>query len=147
MKFTIQHYQQISKDDLFDVLALRTKVFVVEQDCPYQELDEYDKKAHHIFYKDKGTVVAVLRLYVDAMDDKLQIGRVAVDVDYRKYGIAKKMMHACLDFIKVNFENQRVFLSAQTYLIDFYKALGFSIYGEEFLEDGIPHINMTKDNL
>ena len=97
--------------------------------------------------EDKGTVVAVLRLYVDAMDDKLQIGRVAVDVDYRKYGIAKKMMHACLDFIKVNFENQRVFLSAQTYLIDFYKALGFSIYGEEFLEDGIPHINMTKDNL
>jgi ElaA protein len=145
--FTIQHYQQISKDDLFDVLALRTKVFVVEQDCPYQELDSNDKKSYHVFNKNKGTVVAVLRLYFDSENQLVKIGRVAVDVDFRKSGLAKKMMIASLNFINDKFKNEVILLSAQTYLIDFYQSLGFNIHGEEFLEDGIPHINMSKGNL
>ncbi len=147
MKFTIQHYQQISKDDLFDVLSLRTKVFVVEQDCPYQELDVNDKKSYHVFYKDKGTIVAVLRIYIDDVNKRVNVGRVAVDVDFRKFGIAKNMMLASLSFINNNFKNEIIFLSAQTYLINFYESLGFNIQGEEFLEDGILHINMSKNIL
>jgi len=144
--FTIQHYQQISKDDLFDVLALRTKVFVVEQNCPYQELDKNDKNAYHVYYKNKGTVVAVLRLYLDVNNQQVNIGRVAVAADFRKSGLAKKMMVASIKFINENFKSQAIFLSAQIYLIDFYQSLGFNVHGEEFLEDGIPHINMLKGN-
>lgn len=144
--FTIQHYQQISKDDLFDVLALRTKVFVVEQNCPYQELDANDKNAYHVFYKNNGIVVAVLRLYLVDNNQQVNIGRVAVAADFRKEGLAKKMMLASLKFITENFKSPAIFLSAQIYLTDFYQSLGFNIHGEEFLEDGIPHINMLKDN-
>jgi len=146
LKFTIHHYKDISKDDLFDVLALRTKVFVVEQDCPYQELDQNDKNAYHLFCKEKGKVVAVLRIYRDKDNKKILIGRVAVDVDFRKSGIARKMMMVCLKYMEDNFKNEKLFLSAQTYLVDFYKSFGFVIYGDEFLEDGIPHIHMSKDN-
>ena len=146
MKFTIQHYKQISKNDLFDVLALRTKVFVVEQNCAYQELDENDKNSHHVFCKNNGTVVAVLRIYEDDSNGKILIGRVAVHEDYRNSGIAKQMMIDSLTFIKVNFNNQMVYLSAQTYLVNFYVSLGFETNGEEFLEDGIPHIYMSKKN-
>ena len=144
--FTIQHYQQISKDDLFDVLALRTKVFVVEQNCPYQELDANDKNAYHVYYKNKGIVVAVLRLYLAGDIQQVNIGRVAVAAEFRKLGLGKKMMIASLNFITDKFKNQDIFLSAQIYLTEFYQSLGFEIHGEEFLEDGIPHINMIKGN-
>jgi ElaA protein len=144
--FTIQHYQQISKDDLFDVLALRTKVFVVEQNCPYQELDANDKNAYHVYYKNKGIVVAVLRLYLAGDNQQVNIGRVAVASEFRKLGLGKKMMIASLKFITDKFKNQDIFLSAQIYLTEFYQSLGFEIHGEEFLEDGIPHINMIKGN-
>ena len=144
--FTIQHYQQISKDDLFDVLALRTKVFVVEQNCPYQELDANDKNAYHVFHKNKGIVVAVLRLYLGGDNQQVNIGRVAVAAEFRKLGLGKKMMIASLKFITDKFKNQDIFLSAQIYLTEFYQSLGFKIHGEEFLEDGIPHINMIKGN-
>tara|TARA_Y100000589_G_scaffold332348_1_gene392188 strand:- start:9157 stop:9600 length:444 start_codon:yes stop_codon:yes gene_type:complete len=146
LKFTIQHYKQISKNDLFDVLALRTKVFIVEQNCAYQELDENDKNSYHVFCKNNGTIVAVLRIYEDDSNDKILIGRVAVHEDYRNSGIAKKMMMDSLTFIKINFNSQMVYLSAQTYLINFYISLGFETNGEEFLEDGIPHIHMSKKN-
>ena len=144
--FTIQHYQQISKDDLFDVLALRTKVFVVEQNCPYQELDANDKNSYHVYYKNKGIVVAVLRLYLAGDNQQVNIGRVAVASEFRKLGLGKKMMIASLKFITDKFKNQDILLSAQIYLTEFYQSLGFEIHGEEFLEDGIPHINMIKGN-
>ena len=146
MMFTIQHYQQISKDDLFDVLALRTKVFVVEQNCPYQELDIHDKNAYHVFYKNKGIVVAVLRLYMVGKNQQVNIGRVAVVAEFRNLGLGKEMMVATVKFISDKFRNRDVFLSAQIYLTEFYQSLGFKIHGEEFLEDGIPHINMLKAN-
>ena len=146
MNFTIQHYNKISKSDLLDVLSLRIKVFVVEQNCPYQEIDDYDKNSYHVFCKNEGAIIAVLRIYKDMKNDKIFIGRVAVDIGFRSHGIARKMMTDSLNYIQNNFKKDVVFLSAQTYLIDFYISLGFNTYGNQFLEDGIPHIHMMKNN-
>ena len=121
-------------------------MFVVEQNCPYQELDANDKNAYHVYYKNKGIVVAVLRLYLAGDNQQVNIGRVAVASEFRKLGLGKKMMIASLKFITDKFKNQDIFLSAQIYLTEFYQSLGFEIHGEEFLEDGIPHINMIKGN-
>jgi len=121
-------------------------VFVVEQNCPYQELDANDKNAYHVYYKNKGIVVAVLRLYLAGDNQQVNIGRVAVASEFRKLGLGKKMMIASLKFITDKFKNQDIFLSAQIYLTEFYQSLGFEFHGEEFLEDGIPHINMIKGN-
>ena len=121
-------------------------MFVVEQNCPYQELDANDKNSYHVYYKNKGIVVAVLRLYLAGDKQQVNIGRVAVASEFRKLGLGKKMMIASLKFITDKFKNQDIFLSAQIYLTEFYQSLGFEIHGEEFLEDGIPHINMIKGN-
>ena len=121
-------------------------MFVVEQNCPYQELDANDKNAYHVYYKNKGIVVAVLRLYLAGDNQQVNIGRVAVASEFRKLGLGKKMMIASLKFITDKFKNQDILLSAQIYLTEFYQSLGFEIHGEEFLEDGIPHINMIKGN-
>ena len=128
---------------LYDMLALREAIFVVEQACIYQELDGLDKSARHLLMIKKQAVVAYLRvLPPGGHETGVRIGRVAVASDWRKRGLARVMMHRAIEQAEVDYPSSTIYLNAQTYLQGFYKTLGFRVSGVEFLEDGIPHIPM-----
>ena len=140
---TIKPYNEISKDQFFDVIKLRIEIFVVEQCCYYQELDHEDKEAFHVSIYNDGIIVAVGRIIPDHFNKEIKIGRIAVKMEYRKRGFAYSMMKDILNFISHKFQSFGVSLSAQTYLIDFYQSFGFKEIGNIYLEDGIEHINMV----
>lgn len=128
---------------LYDMLALRQGIFVVEQSCVYQDLDGLDKSAQHLIVKQDGKIVAGLRLLTpEGQHESLRIGRVAVSADSRSMGIAGAMMREAIEKAQRDFSSRTICLNAQTYLQKFYESLGFRISGEPFLEDGIPHIHM-----
>ena len=128
---------------LYDMLALREAIFVVEQTCAYLELDGLDKTAEHLLVTRDETVVSCLRVLPPVKKaDQVRIGRVAVSVDWRKRGLAGLMVQSAIDKIRLDYPSSDICLDAQTYLQKFYLSLGFEICGDEFLEDGIPHIPM-----
>lgn len=140
---TIKPYNELSKDQFFDILKLRIEIFVVEQSCYYQELDDEDKKAFHVSVYNNGIIVAVGRIIPDLNNKEVKIGRIAVKMNQRKKGFASSMMEDMLNFISKKYGDFSVLLSAQTYLIKFYQSYGFNEIGDTFLEDGIEHINMV----
>lgn len=140
---TIKPYNELSKDQFFDILKLRIEIFVVEQCCYYQELDDEDKVAFHVSIYNDGIIVAVGRIIPNFYNKEVKIGRIAVKMEYRKKGIAYIMMKDIMNFISKKYNNFSVLLSAQTYLIEFYQSFGFKEIGSMYLEDGIEHINMV----
>ena len=128
---------------LYDLLAFRESVFVVEQACVYQELDGRDKTALHYLGLSDARVIACLRLLPPTPGEtRARIGRVAVAADWRKLGLAAKMVRQAVKKARSEYPEAGVFLDAQCYLQAFYESLGFKVCGKEFLEDGIPHIPM-----
>ena len=140
---TIKPYNDLSKDQFFDILKLRIEIFVVEQCCYYQELDNEDKEAFHVSIYNDGIIVAVGRIIPNLHNKEVKIGRIAVKMEHRKKGLAYKMMKDIMNFISKRYKNFSVLLSAQTYLIEFYQSFGFKEIGNTYLEDGIEHINMV----
>lgn len=140
---TIKPYNDLSKDQFFDILKLRIEIFVVEQCCYYQELDNEDKEAFHVSIYNDGIIVAVGRIIPNLHNKEVKIGRIAVKMEHRKKGLACKMMKDIMNFISKKYKNFSVLLSAQTYLIEFYQSFGFKEIGNTYLEDGIEHINMV----
>lgn len=140
---TIKRYNDLSKDQFFDILKLRIEIFVVEQCCYYQELDNGDKEAFHVSIYNDGIIVAVGRIIPNLHNKEVKIGRIAVKMEHRKKGLAYKMMKDIMNFISKKYKNFSVLLSAQTYLIEFYQSFGFKEIGNTYLEDGIEHINMV----
>lgn len=136
-------FGEMNPELLYDLLAFRESIFVVEQNCIYQELDGLDKTAMHLMALDAGNVVACLRILPPvAHDAPVRIGRVAVSKEWRNRGVAILMMQKAIDKARSDYPSSGVFLNAQTYLQGFYESLNFQICGDEFLEDGIPHIPM-----
>ena len=140
---TIKPYNDLSKDQFFDILKLRIEIFVVEQCCYYQELDDEDKEAFHVSIYNDGIIVAVGRIIPNLHNKEVKIGRIAVKMEHRKKGLAYKIMKDIMNFISKKYKNFSVLLSAQTYLIEFYQSFGFKEIGNTYLEDGIEHINMV----
>ena len=140
---TIKPYNDLSKDQFFDILKLRIEIFVVEQCCYYQELDDEDKEAFHVSIYNDGIIVAVGRIIPNLHNKEVKIGRIAVKMEHRKKGLAYKMMKDIMNFLSKDYKNFSVLLSAQTYLIEFYRSFGFKEVGDNYLEDGIEHINMV----
>jgi ElaA protein len=132
---------------LYDMLALREAIFVVEQSCIYLELDGLDKTAEHLLAIQNEEVVACLRLLPPGKrETPVRIGRVAVSVDWRKRGMARLMMQKAIEKARCSYSSSVICLDAQTYLQGFYKSLGFRLSGDEFLEDGIPHVPMQLNS-
>ncbi|MDF1674040.1 MAG: GNAT family N-acetyltransferase [Vicingaceae bacterium] len=140
-----KHFKDLSIDEYWEILYLRTEIFVVEQDCPYQEVDKKDKVAFHLFAtNDSGRVIATSRILPKGVSyDDISIGRVALKKEVRGKGIADEMMIETFKFIKTQFGNNPIRISAQQYLINFYGKHGFKQVGEGYLEDDIPHIEMV----
>lgn len=146
MEIVTKTFDELSNMELYQIMRLRSEVFVVEQDCVYQDLDNKDQKALHIVGLKENKVVAYTRIFKPGdYFNNTSIGRVVVAADQRKYGYGKQIMEASLEVIKERFSNTIIEISAQTYLLKFYTELGFERIGEEYLEDGIPHVKMTKN--
>ncbi len=130
---------------LYGVLALREAIFVVEQGCVYQELDGLDLLAQHLVGIEGSEPVACLRLLPPGSDSAaVRIGRVAVAAAYRRRGLARQMMRMAIARARQQYPAAVIGLAAQSYLRKFYQSLGFSVCGEEYLEDGIAHLPMRR---
>lgn len=143
MEFKIKQFEDLTTDELYKILKARIDVFVVEQNCPYEECDDKDYDSIHIFAQNKNSITAYLRIIPAGISyEEPSIGRVLVNKEYRRQGIAEKMMYLALEYIKNKLESDYIRISAQKYLLDFYQRLGFEKVSAEYLEDGIPHYEM-----
>ncbi|MGY0408077.1 MAG: GNAT family N-acetyltransferase [Polaribacter sp.] len=146
MKFFIKSFSELTIDELYAILQLRSEVFVVEQNCVYQDLDRKDQKSLHVFGIKNDKIVAYTRIFKPGDYFKnASIGRVVVAASERKYGFGHHLMKASIKAIKTNFKVDEITISAQVYLKKFYESHGFLKVRESYLEDGIPHIEMLKD--
>ena len=142
----VKKFSELSIEELYQILRLRSEVFVVEQDCVYQDLDNKDQISVHIFIKEKNEIVAYTRIFKSGDYYKNpSIGRVVVSKKKRGKELGKKIMISSIDYIQENLKGDKIELSAQKYLDKFYKDLGFYKIGEDYLEDGIPHQRMIKE--
>ncbi|MFD0931843.1 GNAT family N-acetyltransferase [Psychroflexus salinarum] len=139
-------FSELSTQQMYDILQLRSEVFVVEQDCVYQDIDGHDDKAFHVLFYDKDILVAYSRILPPgAYFDELSIGRVIVKETYRSQKLGHELMKASISFSLKTYPKSMIKISAQQYLIKFYESHGFVISGEGYLEDGIPHIGMRLE--
>lgn len=145
IKWLTLPFNQLSLKLFHDIIQLREEVFVVEQDCPYLDVDGKDVNAFHVLGVAGDKVVATARILKPGVSySEVAIGRVVVAESYRKLKVGHQLMEITLNYIRKEFGEVSVRISAQTYLIDFYKSHGFDVVGEEYLEDNIPHIQMFK---
>ena len=139
-------FQQLTINELYDLLQLRSEVFVVEQNCVYQDIDGKDTKALHVIGKKNNKIIAYTRIFKPGdYFENASIGRVVVSKLERQHKYGYDLMEASIKTITDYFNTTTIELSAQVYLKKFYNTLGFQEVGEEYLEDGIPHINMIKN--
>ena len=136
-------FNDLSLVELHAILLLRAQVFVVEQNCVYQDPDIDDLHSRHLLGKDGDEIVAYIRIIRPSKCAKLKIGRVVVARTYRQYGLGKKAIKLGVEHCKKQFPMTNIYISAQVYLLAFYKELGFVTLGDIYDEDGIDHINMV----
>jgi ElaA protein len=146
MDFFIKSFSELNTSELYQILQLRAEVFVVEQDCVYQDVDGKDQKSLHIFGIKNQKIVAYTRIFKPGDYFKnASIGRVVVVASERKYGFGHALMETSIGAIKNYFKVDQITISAQVYLKKFYESHGFLQVGNDYLEDGIPHIEMLKN--
>lgn len=146
MKWTLKKFNELTIDELHDIVQLRINVFVVEQNCPYPELDGKDRKAYHFFGRtEEGRIVAYTRIFGPGeYYEQPAIGRVLVDSEHRGDGTGYALMRGTIENMKKLFGDSEIKIGAQKYLVEFYKNLGFASTEEEYVEDGIPHVYMIR---
>lgn len=143
MKITVFKYQDLGPDRLYEILKLRSEVFVVEQKCAYQDLDNKDEKALHLVGEKNNKIIAYTRIFKKgAFFKNSSIGRVLVKKKYRNKDYGRKIMTSSIEKLKKDPKEEIIEISAQKYLLKFYSELGFEKVGEEYLEDNIPHVKM-----
>jgi ElaA protein len=146
LKWKIKRFEALSIQELYELLQLRSEVFVVEQNCVYQDIDGKDEKALHLIGEDNGITVAYTRLFKPKdYFEEASIGRVVVKETYRKNNIGQILMKEAISEIEKKFDQTKITISAQLYLKKFYESLGFVQTSEMYLEDDIPHIQMKKE--
>lgn len=147
INWTVKHFDELSALEYHHILYLRTEIFVVEQNCPYQEVDHKDLLAYHLFgSNEKNEVVAVTRILPENVSYKeISVGRVTIKKKYRGTGLSDKLMNVTFSAIEQLFGKQPIRISAQEYLLNFYSRHGFKAVSETYLEDDIPHVEMLKE--
>ena len=141
--FITKTFETLTNKELYEVLQLRSQVFVVEQDCVFLDMDDKDQNSLHVLGFENNKLVAYTRLVpAGLVYSKASIGRVVTHQSVRKFGYGKILMNYSITEIKKQFNTQEIQIGAQTYLTKFYTELGFIAEGNEYLEDDIPHIKM-----
>jgi ElaA protein len=145
LKIIVKTFKELTTQELYSILQLRSEVFVVEQNCVYQDIDGKDKKALHVLGFKNETLVAYTRLLKSGDYFKqASISRVVVSKNERQHKFGYDIMKASIKAIKKHYNEETIIVSAQSYLKTFYNNLNFVKKGKEYLEDGIPHIKMIK---
>ncbi len=144
MELTVKHFDELSTHELYEILKTRSEIFVVEQDCVYQDLDDKDQDAIHVFcWNDRGRVAGCLRVFIRDEEKKVvQIGRV-VTLEHGK-GLGGRLLRKGVEVAESSFAPDSIYLEAQKYAIGYYAKEGFKVISDEFLEDGIPHVQMER---
>lgn len=142
MEIISKFFDELTIIELYEILKVRSKIFVVEQKCIYQDLDDIDYRSLHLFYKSDKNIIAYLRIYKKE-EGIIQIGRV-LTADHGK-GFGGKILKEAVSIIKEQMKPNKIYLEAQCYAIRFYEREGFKVCSEEFIEDGIPHVKMILE--
>ncbi|MGM0635731.1 MAG: GNAT family N-acetyltransferase [Bacteroidota bacterium] len=148
MNTIIKKFSELSIQQLYEILQLRSEVFVVEQDCVYQDIDGQDQTALHILIYENEDLVGYARIFApETYAQKASIGRVVVREKYRLKNYGHLLINKSIDAVEQYFSTKEIELSAQQYLINFYESHGFRTSGKGYLEDGIPHIRMLRNGI
>jgi ElaA protein len=141
LNLIFKHFDQLTLKELYWLLQLRSEVFVLEQNCVYQDLDDKDKQGFHLLGFIENQLVAYARILPKGTSytDYCSIGRVCTKKTHRQLGSGKKLMQQAILNCQELYPNTKIKISAQSYLLKFYTELGFEAIGEEYLEDDIPH--------
>ncbi|MBU5426257.1 GNAT family N-acetyltransferase [Tissierella pigra] len=143
MNYKIKKFSELTTKELYEILKVRVEVFVVEQNCIYQDLDSKDEVSFHVFLEDNSEIIAYLRVLPKGISyPETSIGRVLTKNPYRKKGLSKEIVQKAIDFIIDTLEEKEIKISAQAYLQKFYESFGFKSTSDIYLEDGIEHIEM-----
>ena len=144
MELTVKHFDELSTQELFEIYKLRVSVFVVEQSCPYQEVDDADRQAYHIILHDENGIKAYARVLPKGVNlEDVSIGRVIAV--RRRCGLGSRIVAAAIDTAREKLHAEKITVEAQSYARGMYEKLGFVQTSDEFLEDGIPHVKMTLE--
>lgn len=144
MSIKAKYFNELTTTELYELLKVRSEIFVVEQNCIYQDLDDIDYNSLHIFIEENNEIIAYLRaFYKDDYKEIVQLGRVLT----KEHGLGngKKLILEALPIIKKRLKPKKIYIEAQKYAEDFYKKFGFITKSKEFLEDGISHVIMELD--
>lgn len=145
MKITCSKLTDLSPIEVTKLYQARIQVFVVEQNCPYAEIDQWDYQGLHLcFWSESGEVLAYSRII--QKESYITFGRVLVANAGRGRGLGRKLVLKVLEKIQEINSEQLVKISAQTYLKDFYQSFGFHTISESYLEDGISHVDMVRNH-
>ncbi len=143
--WTIKRFNALSTNELYDLLQLRSEVFIVEQNCVYQDIDGKDRKALHLIGEYDSKIVAYARLFESGdYFEEASIGRVVVATQYRDKKWGHELMQQAIAGIEEHFKSTKITISAQLYLQKFYESHGFVVSSDTYLEDDIPHVRMKK---
>lgn len=140
----IKPFKALSLEELYQVLALRNLVFIVEQKCLYEDIDAMDTRADHIMIWDGDVLVSYARVFTQGIiyQDAACIGRVIVKKEFRKFGLGNQIIKQAIAYINQEYQTNSIEIGAQEYLKEFYESHGFRVTSESYLDVGIPHIQM-----
>lgn len=144
-EWKIKTFSELTTPELYEIIKARVNVFVVEQDCPYPDLDDNDQKAIHLWAENNGEVLAYCRIFDKGIKyPETSIGRVVTTENGRGTGLGKQLIKYALEIIENRLGTSEVRISAQDYLLKFYSDFGFQDTGKKYLEDNIPHTEMFR---
>ncbi|EOH95747.1 hypothetical protein UAY_03173 [Enterococcus moraviensis ATCC BAA-383] len=144
MDYHVKEFTDLTTKEFLEIVKLRIAVFVVEQNCPYQEVDEADERAWHTWLQEGTTIIGYTRI-IDK-GDTVTFGRVLINPDYRGKKLGQKLVAKTLKVVEDKYPNRPIVIGAQAHLADFYGSFGFERISEVYLEDDIPHVDMKKTN-
>ncbi len=147
MTWTVKTFEALTAAELYHILHLRSAVFIVEQNCVYQDMDYSDQQALHLMGTIEGDLVAYTRIFAPDIryPGKASIGRVITDSSVRRNGTGRVLMEESIKVVKQHFGEVPIKIGAQQYLTKFYQSFGFVQSSDMYLEDGIPHIEMVRE--
>lgn len=146
MNWYIKKFEELTANELYEILRARAEVFVVEQNCVYQDLDEKDRRSYHLFSEENGEIASYARLIEKGVSyEEASIGRLLTRETFRGIQLGRETLERALAFLTGEMKEEKIRISGQLYLLKFYEHMGFKTTSEVYLEDEIEHVQMLYE--